>query len=102
LQGGGAGFVAEVAQMSIDYVRRGEQPAALERSGHRFDYVGRPRAPTQPGLCCDITKVEMHPREIRVARSDVELFKITQRPPSPTRNEKPNNRWSPVTFCTMP
>ena len=92
LQGGGSGFVAEVAQMTVDHVRLDEQPAALDRSGHRFDDVGRPRARTQPGLRRGITKVEMHPHEIHVARSDVELFKLAQCPPSPAAECKGKQR----------
>jgi hypothetical protein len=30
-QGGGAGFVAEVAQMAVDQIRRNEKPTPLDR-----------------------------------------------------------------------
>ena len=42
VQGGGAGFVAEVAQMAVDQIRRDEKPTPLDRSGYRLDDVARP------------------------------------------------------------
>src|SRR6516165_1782477 len=69
--------------MTVDEIRRDEEPTALDRSSYYLDDVGRPRAAGQPRLRRGIAKVEMHPHKVRVARRDLGLSKIAQRPPQP-------------------
>jgi hypothetical protein len=69
--------------MAIDHIRCDEEPAALNRSSHHLDDIGRPGAASQPGLRRSIANVEMHPDEIRVARRDIGFRKIVQRLPEP-------------------
>jgi hypothetical protein len=84
--------------MTIDQVRRDEEPAALDGSCNHLDDIVRPWAVMQPSLRGGIAKIEMYPGKVHNLCRGIDFYEGALRMPKPV-TERKGKQWTTVRYA---